>query len=31
LIEKITASKDLDKDAEAELKAAVTLFKKSWA
>ena len=31
LLDKITASKDLDKDAEAELKAAVTTFKKSWA
>ena len=31
LMEKIMSSKDLDKDAEAELKAAVTAFKKSWA
>ncbi len=31
LMEKIMASKELDKDAEAELKAAVTAFKKSWA
>ncbi|CAG4884466.1 F1 sector of membrane-bound ATP synthase, alpha subunit [Georgfuchsia toluolica] len=31
LMEKIMGSKDLDKDAEAELKAAVTTFKKSWA
>ena len=31
LMEKIMASRDLDKDAEAELKAAVTAFKKSWA
>jgi hypothetical protein len=28
---KIETTKDLDKDAEAVLKAAVTEFKKSWA
>ncbi|MFY9329206.1 MAG: F0F1 ATP synthase subunit alpha [Georgfuchsia sp.] len=31
MMEKIMSSKELDKDAEAELKAAVTAFKKSWA
>ena len=31
LITKIDTTKDLDKEAEAELKAAVTEFKKSWA
>jgi F0F1-type ATP synthase alpha subunit len=31
LMDKITSTKDLDKDAEAELKAACTEFKKSWA
>jgi hypothetical protein len=28
---KIEATKELDKDAEAQLKAAVTEFKKSWS
>jgi F-type H+-transporting ATPase subunit alpha len=31
LLNKIETSKDLDKDAEAQLKAAVTEFKKSWS
>jgi F-type H+-transporting ATPase subunit alpha len=31
LMEKIASTKDLDKDAEAELKAACTEFKKSWS
>jgi F-type H+-transporting ATPase subunit alpha len=31
LLNKIETTKDLDKDAEAQLKAAVTEFKKSWA
>ncbi len=31
LMDKITSTNDLDKDAEAQLKAAVTEFKKSWA
>jgi F-type H+/Na+-transporting ATPase subunit alpha len=31
LVSKISSSNDLDKDAEAELKAAMTAFKKSWA
>jgi F-type H+-transporting ATPase subunit alpha len=31
LVAKIAATNELDKDSEAELKAAVTTFKKSWA
>jgi F-type H+-transporting ATPase subunit alpha len=31
VMEKIASTKDLDKDAEAELKAACTEFKKSWS
>ena len=31
LMDKITSTNDLDKDAEAQLKAALTEFKKSWA
>jgi len=31
LMEKIASTKDLDKDAEAELKAACAEFKKSWS
>jgi F-type H+-transporting ATPase subunit alpha len=31
LVNKIETSKDLDKDAEGQLKAAIAEFKKSWA
>jgi F-type H+-transporting ATPase subunit alpha len=31
LMDKITSTNDLDKEAEAQLKAALTEFKKSWA
>jgi F-type H+-transporting ATPase subunit alpha len=31
LMNKIETTRDLDKDAEGQLKAAVTEFKKSWA
>jgi hypothetical protein len=30
-MDKITSTNDLDKEAEAQLKAALTEFKKSWA